>query len=306
MNLYKTVRLLLILLFFSLQAAGKLYFVRNSGTGDGSSDAAAMSFAKLNSLKLTLGDTVLLKRGEVFFGELAVSTGIFYGAYGEGSSPVISGLKQVSGWRRHTGNIFVAALQAPAALSLVLLNGKVSGMGRFPNSGYLPYTGHTTNTAIAGTAIDALPFNAKGAEVVIRKERWILDRHRITAHTTGNLQFGGGSPDGGYNNRPAVDKNGFFIQDHLQTLDEEGEWWYDKAGKQLYMVLATGDQHVQVSVVGKLVNIGQKEKISFANIDFEGSSVHGISMDGSKDISFTGAGFDTTSKAEFMASEPMD
>jgi hypothetical protein len=277
--------------FLASQAAGKTVFVSAGGTGNGRSAATAMDFARLKKSNLAHGDSVLLKRGEVFYGELAVSAGVYFGGYGTGASPVITGLKQVIGWRRHAGNIFVASFNAPAPVSLVLLNGVPVGMGRFPNSGYFPYTGHAGKTSLTGAAIQDLPFTATGAEAVVRKERWILDRHSISAHNGAVLQFVDGSPDGGNNGREGVDKNGFFLQNHLQTLDKESEWWYDKTSKRLFMVLADADQLVQVSAVSKLVDIGQKNDISFAGLDFIGSAVHAISMDGSKNISFTGCRF---------------
>jgi parallel beta-helix repeat protein len=273
---------------FSLQASAKMYYVKGTGgNGDGLSDATAWNFARLTAAKLNAGDRVLLKRGDVFFGPLPVQSGIAYGAYGQGVNPVISGLKPVSGWQRYASNIYWAPLEVPGSLSLVLLNGKPVGIGRYPNQGYLPYTGHTGNTAISGEAIATLPFNAVGGEVVIRKERWILDRHPVTAHRGATLTMLARSPDGGYNGRPGVDKNGFFLQNHLQTLDKEGEWWYDSAAKRLYMVKSDPAKQVRVSVVEKLVKLSSATAVSFSDLDFEGSSVHAVSLTGSSGISFT-------------------
>jgi parallel beta-helix repeat protein len=285
-------RYLLFLCLFSLQASAKTYYVKaTGGNGDGLSNATAWSYAKLAGAKLNAGDRVLLERGDVFFGALKVQSGVAYGAYGRGANPVISGLKQVSGWQRYAGNIYSAPLELLGYLNLVLLNGKPVGMGRFPNTGYLPYTGHTDNSVISGEAIAKLPFNATGGEAVIRKERWILDRQPITAHRGNTLSLLAKSPDGGYNARPGVDKNGFFIQNHLQTLDKDGEWWYDRAAKRLYMVLSNPSSTVKVSVVDKLVVLSSVTNVSFSNIDFEGSNIHGVSVTGSSEISLTNCWF---------------
>ena len=283
-----------IILFclLSVQAAANTYYVRaNGGNGDGLSDASAWNYVKLATAKLQAGDQVLLKRGDVFFGALKAQSGVRYGAYGRGANPVISGLRQVSNWQRFSGNIYVAPLEIPFYLNLVLRNGRPTGRGRFPNDGYLPYTGHTGNSAIAGPAIAVLPFDATGSEAVIRKERWVLDRQPVTAHRGNTLRLLDNSPDGGYNARPGVDRNGFFIQNHLKTLDKEGEWYYDSAAKRLYMVMPGPAKPVAVSAVDKLVILSSLTNVSFSDIDFEGSNTHAVSLTGSANISFTNCRF---------------
>ncbi|MFL5731502.1 MAG: hypothetical protein ACJ75J_18580, partial [Cytophagaceae bacterium] len=197
----------LILFLFSLPASAKTYFVKIAGgNGNGLSDATAWSYARLNAASLQAGDRVLLKKGDVFFGALKVQSGVTYGSYGHGTNPVITGLKQVSGWQHYSGKIYSLLLDLSTGPNLVLLDGQPQSMGRYPNTGYLPYTGHAGNTAISGPAIAALPFNAAGAEAVIRKERWILDRQPVISQNGSMLQLSAVSTDGGYNGRPGVDK----------------------------------------------------------------------------------------------------
>jgi hypothetical protein len=277
------------------------YYVKANGGNktSGLSDADAWNYATLNSKRLAPGDVVLLKRGDTFFGELKVQAGkaskpITYGAYGSGANPVITGFASINSWTRYSGSIYYVDLSAYklSTLNLVSLNGAVKGMGRYPNSGYLSYTGHTGNTSITGTTIGSLPFNATGAEAVIRKVRWILDRHPVNTHAGNTLRLGSTSRYGGSLSYEAVDKNGFFIQNHLNTLDQQGEWYYDISAKRLYMVLPNASSAVKVSVVDKLVSVSSKSYISFTDIDFTGSNTHGVSMQSANTVRFTRCNFD--------------
>ena len=104
------VRLLFLLLFLALARGSEAatYYVCASGGDDaasGQSAAAAwQTLERVNRARLLPGDSVLLKRGEVWHEELkppasgSVGDPITFGAYGEGARPVISGrLKGASG-----------------------------------------------------------------------------------------------------------------------------------------------------------------------------------------------------------------
>jgi hypothetical protein len=294
--------LLFAFLFYnSFISHATTYYVKATGGSNtsGLSDVNAWNYATLNSKRLSPGDTVLLKRGDTFFGELQPQAGtaskwIYYGAYGNGANPVITGFATITNWVKSSGSVYYADLSAYklSTVNLVTLDGSVEGMGRYPNRGYLTYTRHTTNTSITGADISSLPFNASGGEAVIRKVRWILDRQPITTQSGSTLTLGTTSLYGGALSYEAVDKNGFFIQNHLRTLDKEGEWYYDIAAKRLYMVLTGNTGTVKVSVLEQLIYLSSKSYISFADIDFTGSNTHGISMHGATNIAFTRCRFD--------------
>ena len=289
-----------VLLFSVISSHATTYYVKANGgsTTAGLSDATAWNYATLNSKRLAAGDTVLLKRGDTFFGALQVQSGaagkpICYGAYGTGKNPVITGFATVASWVQYAGSVYYADLSALnlSTVNLVTLEGTVKPMGRYPNTGYLTYTKHTANTSISGTTIGSLPFNATGGEAVVRKVRWILDRQPVTAHTGSTLSLGTTSLYGGALGYEAVDKNGFFIQNHLSTLDQQGEWYYDAAAKRLYMVLPGASSAVKISALDQLVYISSKSNLSFANLDFEGSNTQAVTLYGTDNIRFTNCRF---------------
>lgn len=283
-------KLFVVFLFhFAFTASARTFYIKNEGgTGAGRSDREAWNYATLHKAALLPGDRVLFKRGEVFFGPLHAKNGVAYGAYGKGANPVISGMLTIKDWKPFTGAIYVVPLELPGNLNIVTLDDKPMGMGRFPNTGYLQYTGHQANISISGQYVASLPFNATGAEAVLRKVRWILDRHPVISHNKDLLSLSTSTPYGGALGYEAVDKNGFFIQNHLATLDKPGEWYYDKNEKKLYMVLNRPAPVVKAAVVDTLVDLTGLKDISFTHIDFEGSNTHGLSLEKSKNITLNG------------------
>src|SRR5215210_1153976 len=102
----------LVILFASTTYATTYYFSTVSGDDSRTSTQAKSSstpwktLSKLNSFFSSLqpGDSILLKRGETFYGSITViksgtsSSPIIIGAYGTGSKPVITSLVTLTNW----------------------------------------------------------------------------------------------------------------------------------------------------------------------------------------------------------------
>lgn len=275
------------------------YYVKTGGgTGTGLDDANAWSYAKYNATNVAAGSVVLFKRGDTFSGAFTTRTGsvgniVSYGAYGSGANPIITGLQQLSTWTLSSGNIYYADFDISTNLNLVVIDGVVKTMGRYPNSGWLQYTGHTTNTVLTGPTIGTIPFDATGGEAVIRKVRYIIDRHPISAHSGTTLTLSTTTLYGGSITRAAVNNNGFFIQNHLSCLDTDGDWYYDKVAKRLYVYFTAtpSGRVVETTLVDKLFTVSSKSYITFSDIDFIGSNTQGASINGGANIVFTSCNF---------------
>lgn len=254
---------------------------------------------KLNGLtRLRPGDSVLFKRGETFYGTLMAnasgSTGnvIFYGSYGTGPNAVITGFTNLSNWTLLNGNIYYAALNVPS-LNMVTLNDVVKGMGRYPNTGYLNYERHVNNTSITDNELISEP-NWTDAEVVIRKYRWILDRHPVSSHSGGTLTYASTAAYGNNKVYYPVDGNGYFIQGHLSTLDQRGEWYYDKAAGRFYMHFGSENpvaKVVRASTLDRNLIINSLSCLTFEDIDFEGGNILGAYLVGCSNILFKNCNF---------------
>jgi hypothetical protein len=151
------------------------YFSSSAGNDSRTSTQAQnsatpwQSISKHNSTVFAAGDVVSFARGDVFFGALVPggsgSSGnvITYTSHGNGAEPLITGLSTLTSWTA-TGNarIYYAAVDVPR-LNIVIIDGVLKGMGRYPNSSYLQYTDHVVNV-ISVLNFAALPSKTVGVD----------------------------------------------------------------------------------------------------------------------------------------------
>ena len=164
------------------------------------------SIQKLNAVFSSLkpGDKILFRRGETFFGAIlmnnsgSTSNPITIGAYGSGENPVITGFVNLTNWKSIGNGIYEsnhAQLKANT-VNMVAFDEKNREMGRYPNSdnsnkGYLTYESSSWNS-VTDKELSSWP-NWTGAEIVVRKIYWILDRHKITSHSGNSIKYASNS-----------------------------------------------------------------------------------------------------------------
>ncbi|MEN9571665.1 MAG: hypothetical protein RL172_2896 [Bacteroidota bacterium] len=270
-------------------AFSKNYYVSAAGNNanDGLTTATAwQTIAKVNSslAAMVAGDSVLFRSGDVFYGALVVnksgSSGkpIVFSSYGTGNKPVISGFTTVSAWSLVSTGIYQATVSgAKSTLNLVTINNIPQALGRYPNAGdanggYLSYEAFSGSTSITDLQLTASP-SWTGAEAVIRKKLWILNRCRITGHSTSTLTC----PDA--TNSDGTANWGYFFQDHARTLDQFGEWFLNKSTKQLQVYFGAASPaayQVKASTIDTLVTINAKTFVTLRNLAFEGANYAAI------------------------------
>jgi parallel beta-helix repeat protein len=289
--------------FFSVKAS-TYYF--SSLTGDDSrTNSQAQNpatpwktISKLNGYfpNLQPGDAVLFKRGETFYGQIIIGKSgsqnlpIILGDYGSGAKPIVSGFVNLSNWISVGGGVWETTNSSLTnAINILTLAGKVEPMGRYPNAdaankGYLTLESHSGNTRITDNQLPSSPSWA-GAEVVIRKNRWILDKGSITQHSGTSLTYTGSS------HYDAEDNFGYFIQNHRSTLDKSGEWCFNKPAKKVSIFLNSGinpnGQSIKVSSVNTLIQNSGKNHIKFQNLQFEGANVNAFDLSGTSAITIS-------------------
>ena len=259
------------------------------------------TIGKLNSIMpgLRPGDAVLFKRDEVFDGGIIMAQSgtleqpIIFSAYGSGSKPVINGLRTLTNWASSGNGTWEANCSSGVYLNMLMVNGIVKGMGRFPNltdpnRGYLSYESHRDSTQITDDQFDR-SVNWTGAELVVRKNEWVLDRGVITNQSGNTLSFK--SPTAHEPN----DGFGYFIQNSPLTLDQLGEWYYNPVTKKVRVYFGSNDPNnytVKASVVDTLVLVNHMNYITFDNLFLMGADVDAFRLRNAYNIHIQNSDFD--------------
>jgi len=293
----RTMRFLFVLTFLCVSHFAKAtnyYFSSVSGDDSRTSVQAQnpatpwKTLTKLNSFfsSLGAGDSVLFKRGEIFYGSIVVSKSgtaanpIRFGAFGSGARPVISGFTTINTWTSLGSNIWESTVAAStlSSTNMVLINGANTAMGRYPNTGYLTYEGHTANTSITDNQLTATP-NWTGAEVVIKMTHWVINRSPITSHAGTKINYT--SSDVNYD---PINGFGYFIQNDARTLDVQNEWYFDPSTKKIKIFSTSNPGTVKVASVDDLVTANSKAYLTFDNISFEGANSDAFNISFSNNI----------------------
>ncbi|MBA2561711.1 MAG: right-handed parallel beta-helix repeat-containing protein, partial [Chitinophagaceae bacterium] len=324
-----TVLLSVLFVFYLNPAIAKTYYFSAISGDDSRTSAQAQNpstpwktLNKLNSFFSSLqpGDFVLFKRGETFYGSITVnksgtaSEPITISEYGTGSRPVITSLVTLTGWKANSiyRGVYESAANSAfdAKINMVLLNGTQEPIGRYPNSdlpnkGYLTFESHVGKTSITDKQLSASP-NWTGADVIIRTSRWTLDRGLITSHSGTKISYS--APE----SYTPKDDYGYFIQNHIKTLDQLGEWYYNPSTKKISMYFGSkspSSYTVQAASIDNLISAADKDYIVFDNITLKGANQYGvyISKNGSNitikncDVLFSGRdGVNVSSHTNFI------
>jgi hypothetical protein len=251
------------------QAAGTTYYVSSSAGNDGndgrSTGTALQTVTKVNTLNLNPGDQVLFKCGDAWRAQpLVISKSgtpgapITFSSYPAGclNQPSLSGSLPITGWVAYSGNIYVTTLPTttfPLGVNQLFHNDQRLPFGRWPNidagnGGYATVGAQPASNQIT-TATLPSGVNWTGAIVHLRNIRWSIVDRKVTGYSGTTLTLSQavsclveswGSCIGW----------GFYIDNALGTLDEDGEWFYDAGTNKVYLVSASGPPaNVEGSVV---------------------------------------------------------
>ena len=241
---------------------------------------------KLDNKTIQPGDVIGLHRGESFSGGLGLKTSgtaakpIVLTSYGTGAKAILTGFKKLTSWTNEGGGVYSHALTSEAQTNMVTINGVNTPMGRWPNTGYRIFESANANVSITDNELTATT-NWKGAELVVRKNLWTLDRCLITDQTGGTLTYQNLGTT-----QAAKVNHGYFIQNDRRTLDAFGEWYHDHAGGKFYMVFGTTSPSASdVRVATQTHNFHATNNpsvshIHIRNLQFEGTIGDNISIFG--------------------------
>jgi len=281
----KTFFLISILALSVANVNATSYFLSSSSGNDLLNDGKSINSAwqSIEQLKTVLnlllpGDSVFFKCNETFYGQINLNRSgnapknIYFGSYGTGKKPVITGTATISTWTQTATNIWESAsTDCGTKVTNFFIDGIPQQIGRWPNAtdtnkGYLTFESHAgTNQITDNELTKAIDWT--GAEAVVRRVRWILDRLTIKSHTGGTLLF---TTNVGYE---FLDGFGYFIQNDPKTLDQQGEWYYNPVSKK-FSVYSKIDPNTLITTATQLDNlfkINGRNYITIENLQFNGA-----------------------------------
>jgi len=218
------------------------YYVDATGGLDGnngrSEGSAWRTLAAVNSRSFGAGDKVLLKRGEVWREQLVLDSSgssslpLVLGAYGSGALPEINGSDEITGWRVHSGNVWVA--DVAHGVNQLFIDGVRQPCARWPNSGWASIDAD----APAGTSLYCSDLTQPGdywagATAVIKTADYAIETRSITSSSNRTLYWDSEVT------RWIREDYGFYIEGKREEADTPGEWAF--LAYKLYLCLAPGD-----------------------------------------------------------------
>src|SRR5579872_3492007 len=317
--IYSVLSILVPTFLAMVPARGSNYYFSSMNGDDSRSAGQAQhpatpwrSLLKLNQIfpQLRPGDSVLFERGGVYYGTIEAGASgtdgrpIVFAAYGRGYDPIISGFSRLKGWKAGGSN---GVLQAPcpeckARVNMVTVGNEPVQMGRYPNTGYLTVQQHNGNTSITDNSLSG-GADWTGAEAVIRKNRFIIDRNTIISQQGGTLTLKGGSVY-----YQPTDNFGYFIQNDIRTLDQDGEWYYDPKAHAMNLYYSSGSVpgDVDASSVDTLVVISGKQNLVFTGLTVEGSNGNAFFLTNASNITISNCRILFTSQDAVLALKSND
>jgi hypothetical protein len=279
--------LMFVLVFSITDAFGAKYYFSTSNGDDSYSGTQAQtpgtpwhSLEKLNALfpSLKAGDSILLKRGDIFYGQIKISASgslakpITITAYGKGPKPEICGLTVLNQWRLFKPNIWVSSIELNLKdqINLLTINHVAVPMGRFPQRKFLIYHSDKSKGVIeAQSSGDTI--NWTGAELVIKKDRWTFDRSKILKKTGSIYKF---DQQSDYRTK---DGFGYFIQNDIRTLKRDSDWFYDAVNHRVFIYFKTGPLKYRIMAASQenLIYLRDIKNITITDLSLKGS-VHNL------------------------------
>jgi len=229
---------------------------------------------------LNPGDQILLQRGSIFDGGLSwvgargtPDAPITLGAYGDGDNPILSGAETLREWI----SIGVDRWQASCAtcegaVNGLMIDGELQAMARHSNpdqgdDGYLYFDSAASRFSISDDALRG-DIDWSGGELVVRSIAWVLDRLLISAHEGDTLVT---TDPASYD---LTSGYGYFIQNHANALDRDGEWIYDADTQMVTLYWSAGEPSafdIEVTARDSLLRIEAAHHIEVRDLTLHGA-----------------------------------
>ncbi len=178
----------------------------------------------------------------------------------------------MTGWAVWSGNIYVANLTAGAnatkfpadGINQLFRDGKRLALGRWPNldagdGGYAtvdaqPDATHLTDNQLPGGSWS-------GAVIHLKVIRWSMINRVVSGQNGQTLQLNTSAVCAFTTNCAGW---GYFINNSLLTLDQDGEWYYDKTSHKVYLYTTSDPNGHQID--GSILPTNQTDNLGAINL----------------------------------------
>lgn len=299
---------LISLLCTVLFASATDYYVSNSGNDQNSGTSPSSPWKSINKVnaqfsKLRPGDRILFRKGDTFYGSIVANRSgsagapIVIGAYGSGVKPVITGLKPVDNWRSKGGNIWesVDAVSSLPYTQIVVVNGRNTPMGKYPNDGYVQWQSRSGDDKVFCNSLSGS--NWTGAEIALFTTPYLVHRSKILLHIGNSLVYEKPNHSITWQTPGSYFKADFVIQNDIRTLDAQNEWYYNPSTKKLFIYSNGSPEGVSVASQNILIDVKHRvDHITIENLFLEGAGEYGVQLGVSKYVTIQGCDFEKIGK----------
>ena len=271
---------LITLLGLTHNSDASTYYLSSSSGDDNYSglypDSAWLSLDKLNSITLFPGDSVLLKCDDTFYGTIIISNSgsfslpIYFGKFGTGSLPVITGFKKLTGFSQ-IGNIF--SVQDTSFVRSIWLNGKWMQPARYPNKGFISTLSLGVNNIVYNNLLNQQNGYWDNSTVAIRSSGIKYEMSLVDTFLQGAAIL----------SQPTQylipQFSGFFFYNKFAELDTINEWYCDTLNNSVNIIPPSGISINIALVEASILDYGFYAGIDASNLVIEGIEFNGQAKD---------------------------
>lgn len=242
------------------------YYVSPQGddNADGSYNTPFRSIDKVNSV-IQGGDTIAFKKGGTYYGKLALSNkdNITLISYGSGSLPILKSTKIVNSSITVNGNVYSYQDNTlPAEINNLYANTIKQTVGIYPKSSYYHPTGGWVNY-LDDTNNPAVDNYWDGCQVVHSAYFWYILKQRVSTYTSKRFNYVGESQ---YKPRNA---GGYFIQNHINCLQSDGEYAYNSSSKTVHVYSTSAITTLEIPIGDHLFYFNNCDNITIKDLNFD-------------------------------------
>lgn len=277
---------------FSSVVSAETYYVATSGSdsGTGSLSRPFGSISAASSVMVE-GDTCMIYGGIYRETIIPLVDDVSYQAV-QGEEVTLTGFDAVDSWSVYSESIYVADIDwTLGEEDQVFFDGKMMTLARWPNKtndnlfDLEMQKASGTNSSVSHASIPDQNWANGGVILFLGKSRWTSWRVDITQSENGMVGFDELSTNWDFSGAHSPTQGGeFYLMNTLEALDNEEEWYIDRANGKVYLYAPggvdpdTGDALVRRRTT--LAALNGREGVTLNNLVFFGGNVN---LKGSKD-----------------------